>query len=223
MTTTPTATGGGTAVEIYSPGADTSGRPEPAIWSGRVPNGDPEAIFRFFNRVDAADAERLRAIGYQLPSLSVGDIISYTGTNRILIVCPTGFGDIDEAAVQSIINAPDPHLAARLHAMTAISPLGQRPSPPAATARPARERSRAGGAHAGRVGKTTRAVTEPVYCACGTQLETPYERRNDKCFECERMDERMNCAVCEEYVGIAYCDGRPTFCSDSCEQAYWNA
>ena len=79
MTTAPTAAGEGTAVEIYSPGADTSGRLGPVIWSGRVPNGDPEAIFRFFNRVDAADAERLRAIGYRLPSLSVGDIISYTG------------------------------------------------------------------------------------------------------------------------------------------------
>ena len=67
------------------------------------------------------------------------------------------------------------------------------------------------------------AVPEPVHRACGEPLDTPYERRNDKCFECERMDERMNCVVCEEYVGIADCDGRPTFCSDSCEQTYWDA
>ena len=67
----------------------------------------------------------------------------------------------------------------------------------------------------------TRTVAEPVYCACGETLETPYERRNDKCLECERMDERMNCVVCEEYVGTAYCDGRPTFCSDTCEETYW--
>lgn len=74
-----------------------------------------------------------------------------------------------------------------------------------------------------RVWSNASAVAEPVYCACGEPLDTPYERRKDKCFECERMDERMNCVVCEEYVGIAYCDGRPTFCSDSCEEAYWNA
>jgi hypothetical protein len=66
-------------------------------------------------------------------------------------------------------------------------------------------------------------VTEPVYCGCGETLQTPYERRHDQCFECERLDERMICVVCEEYVGIAYCDGRPTFCSDSCEEAYWSS
>lgn len=138
MTTTPAAAGAGTAVEIYSPGADTPGRCRPATWSGRVPDADPEAIFRFFNRVGAADAERLRAIGYRLPSLSVGGIISYTGTDRILIVCPTGFGDIDEATVQSIINAPDPHLSAQLHAMIACSAPGQTSRPSVATARSAR-------------------------------------------------------------------------------------
>jgi hypothetical protein len=31
----------------------------------------------------------------------------------------------------------------------------------------------------------------------------------------------MVCVVREEYVGMAYCDVRPTFCSDSCEAAYW--
>ena len=76
---------------------------------------------------------------------------------------------------------------------------------------------------ANRLVNTPIAVPEPVYCACGEPLDTPYERRNDRCFECERMDERMNCVVCEEYVGIAYGDGRPTFCSDSCEQTYWDA
>lgn len=63
---------------------------------------------------------------------------------------------------------------------------------------------------------------EPVSCDCGETLQTPYERRQDKCFECERTEARMVCVVCEEYVGIAYCDGRPTFCSDSCEDAYWS-
>ena len=71
--------------------------------------------------------------------------------------------------------------------------------------------------------RRTVAVTDPVYCACGEPLETPHERSKDKCFECERMDDRMLCVVCEEFVGIAYCDGSPTFCSDSCEEAYWRA
>jgi hypothetical protein len=69
----------------------------------------------------------------------------------------------------------------------------------------------------------TAPVAEPVHCNCGETLHTPYERRQDKCFECERLDERMICVVCQEYVGMAYCDGRPTFCSDSCEEAYWSS
>lgn len=64
---------------------------------------------------------------------------------------------------------------------------------------------------------------EPAYCACGVELLTPYERRKDKCYECERMDERMRCCVCEKFVGMAYGDGRPTFCSDACEAAYDDA
>jgi hypothetical protein len=68
----------------------------------------------------------------------------------------------------------------------------------------------------------TRPVIETPYCDCSVTLQTRYERRNAKCFECERHDARMECVVCEEYVGVAYCDGRPTFCSDSCEDAYWS-
>ena len=67
-----------------------------------------------------------------------------------------------------------------------------------------------------------RTVIEPAYCDCGRTLESRRERRKEKCFECERHDERMVCVVCEEYVGMAYCDGRPTLCSDSCEDAYWS-
>jgi len=35
----------------------------------------PEDAFRFFNRVTEADADRLEAIGYRLPSMSVGDLL----------------------------------------------------------------------------------------------------------------------------------------------------
>ena len=67
----------------------------------------------------------------------------------------------------------------------------------------------------------TGPVSEPVYCSCGETLRRPMSVATT-CFECERLDERMVCVVCEEYVGMAYCDGRPTFCSDSCEEAYWS-
>lgn len=52
-------------------------------WSGEVPfspNQDSEAlleqIFRYFNRVDQEDCDRLESIGYTLPSLSVGDEVT---------------------------------------------------------------------------------------------------------------------------------------------------
>ena len=37
-------------------------------------------IFRALNRVDDGDHERMAAIGYLLPSLSVGDLVSFQGT-----------------------------------------------------------------------------------------------------------------------------------------------
>jgi hypothetical protein len=67
------------------------------------------------------------------------------------------------------------------------------------------------------------AIVESRYCACGDPLTSPREIRLDKCAECEHLDERMHCANCEAYVGLAYCDGRPTFCSDACEDAYYAA
>lgn len=36
-------------------------------------------LWRFFNRVDGEDAEILDKIGYELPSLSVGDFITWDG------------------------------------------------------------------------------------------------------------------------------------------------
>lgn len=53
-------------------------------WMGSVPpesviDVDPEAqlerIFRFFNRVEQADCDRLDALGYDLPSLTSGDFV----------------------------------------------------------------------------------------------------------------------------------------------------
>lgn len=51
-------------------------------WEGYVPDteaGNLEQIFRFFNRVDFGDGERLEEIGYTLPSLSVGDVVEWHG------------------------------------------------------------------------------------------------------------------------------------------------
>lgn len=65
-------------------------------WSGDVPlqpsPGLNEELFRFFNRVDEADADRLDAIGYRLPSLSVGDTVSYDG--RTFRVEGLGFAEV---------------------------------------------------------------------------------------------------------------------------------
>lgn len=61
----------------------------------------------------------------------------------------------------------------------------------------------------------------PRMCACGDELVTPYERRVDKCYECELWDRRMYCAICDSFVGLAFSDGRPTFCSDACESKWY--
>lgn len=87
-------------VEIVSIQAALAGRPS-IMWFGDVSIGDlieandreikgidadatNEALFRFFNRVDEGDNERLERIGYRLPSLSVGDLLHWGGkTHRV--------------------------------------------------------------------------------------------------------------------------------------------
>jgi hypothetical protein len=70
-------------VEIVSIQAAIHGRPS-ITWHGDVPVGfsghigqTNEALFRFFNRVDEADNDKLAAVGYFLPSLSVGDLLHW--------------------------------------------------------------------------------------------------------------------------------------------------
>jgi hypothetical protein len=83
-------------VEIVSIQAAIHGRPS-ILWSGDVDAIDlvrisghgvttderidvermNSALFRFFNRVDDGDGARLEAIGYRLPSLSVGDLLHW--------------------------------------------------------------------------------------------------------------------------------------------------
>ena len=54
------------------------------VWTGQVDTGQRDKswaqdingfLFRYFNRVDDDDHDKLEAIGYRLPSLSVGDVL----------------------------------------------------------------------------------------------------------------------------------------------------
>jgi hypothetical protein len=42
------------------------------------------AVFRFFTLVDERDSDRLERLGYQLPSLSVGDLVTIVGVPLIV-------------------------------------------------------------------------------------------------------------------------------------------
>lgn len=108
-------------ITIYSVFADSpehriaahyEGRNVEPIWTGEVDVRDLEDIFRLFNRVDADDALRLEELGYHLPSLSVGDVVSYGGTYKI--VADQGFEDIVEGEYHFIRQSPDHHRAASL-------------------------------------------------------------------------------------------------------------
>jgi hypothetical protein len=59
-------------------------------WTGEldgVRDGAPvgevlEYVFRWFNAVDEGDRERMLAVGYDLPSLSVGDVVTFADGTR---------------------------------------------------------------------------------------------------------------------------------------------
>ena len=66
-------------------------------WEGTIPDPqDPtvgaalEHVFRFFNRVEDGDHDRMLEVGYDLPSLSVGDHVELFGSGR-WEVAPTGW------------------------------------------------------------------------------------------------------------------------------------
>lgn len=50
-----------------------------------------ERIFRLFNRIDPGDDARLTALGYFLPSLSVGDFVTWGYPPITYAVAPIGF------------------------------------------------------------------------------------------------------------------------------------
>ena|SRR5437763_7263472 len=73
-------------VEIFSTNAAVAGTPFGTTWSGEVEvnmNLSDEVIldliYRMFNRVDEADLDRMEALGYELPSLSMGDFVTLHG------------------------------------------------------------------------------------------------------------------------------------------------
>jgi len=69
------------------------------FWRGDVEleDGDPsfqaEQVFRLFNRVSDADVKRLAKIVYELPSLSVGDLIVFSG--HAFRIETSGFKQLD--------------------------------------------------------------------------------------------------------------------------------
>lgn len=64
-------------------------------WNGEL-DIPLHGAFRYFNRVDQADVDRLEAIGYRLPSMSVGDLLTI-GTETFQ-VHPVGFEKVDPPA-----------------------------------------------------------------------------------------------------------------------------
>lgn len=66
------------------------------VWQGLVPDaelgGTMEGVFRFFNRVEEGDADRLERLGYDLPSLSTDDIVTADG--KSWKVEPVGFSEV---------------------------------------------------------------------------------------------------------------------------------
>lgn len=73
-----------------------NGQLDEPIERGTMDSITNAAIFRFFNRVDEADSDRLAEIGFNLPSLSVGDLISWGA--RTWRVSGAGFECITDSA-----------------------------------------------------------------------------------------------------------------------------
>lgn len=68
---------------------------ETTTWEGEVEDGTTlEGIFRAFNRVEEADAERLARLAYRLPSLSVGDTVTLLDTGKAYEVASMGFTEV---------------------------------------------------------------------------------------------------------------------------------
>lgn len=74
-------------------------------WSGDVDVANPDDAWRFFNRIDRADSQRLAGVGYTLPSLSVGDLLTIDGTTYLCR--PLGFSEADDVLVRQLKSEPE--------------------------------------------------------------------------------------------------------------------
>jgi hypothetical protein len=69
-------------VEIFSIHAAVAGEESGTTWRGELslspanPEDALEIVYRFLNRVDEGDHERMAEVGYTLPSLSMGDFVT---------------------------------------------------------------------------------------------------------------------------------------------------
>jgi hypothetical protein len=69
----------------------------PYLWMRDIPfDITLDNVFRFFNRVEYSDADRLDAIGYNLPSLSVDDLVTIGSDTYKVASC--GFEKVDPPA-----------------------------------------------------------------------------------------------------------------------------
>lgn len=79
-------------VKIWSHFRDETWEGDVNITPGRTQTKMLEHIFRYFNRVDENDGQRLERVGYNLPSLSVDDTVTVEGmTWRVAV---TGFESV---------------------------------------------------------------------------------------------------------------------------------
>lgn len=92
-----------TTITIYSHWADNQewrdqrakdGLSTDPTWTGEVNTTDLDEIWRLFNRVSTEDNKRLRDMGYTLPSLSMGDVITINGEHHALGAI--GFGPMTD-------------------------------------------------------------------------------------------------------------------------------
>lgn len=73
-------------LSIFSSMAAAAGKQD-CFWSGELTVDETmgegelnERIFRAFNRVDEKDVAYLESVGFELPSLSVGDVVIHSGS-----------------------------------------------------------------------------------------------------------------------------------------------
>lgn len=75
-----------------------------AEWSGNVNVRMPDDAWRFFNRIDKADNQRLTELGYRLPSMSIGDLLTLDGTTHLCL--PLGFCEAGVELVRRLKSDP---------------------------------------------------------------------------------------------------------------------